>query len=388
MKRLAIITTHPIQYNAPLFELLSRRKNIQLKVFYTWGESVLQKKFDPGFNKIVSWDIPLLEGYDFEFLENTAKDKGSHHFKGIDNPGILEKIKGFRPDAILVYGWSFMSHLKVLRHFKGRLPVLFRGDSTLLSDKGFLAAIKRNLFLRWVYKHVDFALYVGKNNYEYYKKAGLKDNQLIYAPHVVDNERFACKDNGCKERALQLRNQLGIKPGELIFLYAGKFEWVKQPAIIPEAFSLAEFPEDVHLVMVGNGPLGKEIKEKFKNRVNIHFFDFQNQSTMPSVYEMADVFVLSSVSETWGLAVNEAMANGMAAIVSDKCGCAADLVEEGVNGYIFKVGDVNGLHSAMTKLLVNRQAIPQMKINSQRKIREYDLDTVATSIEQLLSKIG
>ncbi len=89
MKRLAIITTHPIQYNAPLFKLLSKRNNISIKVFYTWGEAVLQKKYDPGFGKTIEWDIPLLEGYEYTFVENTAKKPGSHHFSGIDNPRLI-----------------------------------------------------------------------------------------------------------------------------------------------------------------------------------------------------------------------------------------------------------------------------------------------------------
>ncbi|MGN6533252.1 MAG: glycosyltransferase family 1 protein, partial [Ginsengibacter sp.] len=84
--RLAIITTHPIQYNAPLFSLLAKRNTINIKVFYTWGEKVLQDKFDPGFGKNINWDIPLLEGYDFQFVSNISADPGSHHFGGIDNP--------------------------------------------------------------------------------------------------------------------------------------------------------------------------------------------------------------------------------------------------------------------------------------------------------------
>src|SRR3982751_16917 len=98
--------------------MLEQRGNIALKVFYTWGKTVLQTKYDPGFNKEIKWDIPLLEGYDYEFLENVAKEKGSHHYRGIVNPGIIRKIVEFQPDALLVFGWKFHSHLKVIRHFK------------------------------------------------------------------------------------------------------------------------------------------------------------------------------------------------------------------------------------------------------------------------------
>ena len=115
IKRLAIITTHPIQYNAPLFKLIQERGNIQVKVFYTWGEAVLKNKFDPGFGQHISWDIPLLDGYDYSFEKNISTNPGSHHFKGIDNPDLIGNITAWNADAVLVYGWCFKSHLKAIR---------------------------------------------------------------------------------------------------------------------------------------------------------------------------------------------------------------------------------------------------------------------------------
>lgn len=388
MKRLAIITTHPIQYNAPLFELLSRRKKIAIKVFYTWGDSVLAEKYDPGFGKVIEWDIPLLKGYDYEFVENTAKDKGSHHFKGIDNPHIIEAIEKFNPDAVLVYGWSFKSHLKVLRYFKNKISVYFRGDSTLLDKHGFLASIKRNLFLRWVYRHVDVAFYVGKNNFDYFRKAGLKKTQLVLAPHVVDNERFECNTVECKINAALFRQKLQILQGDLVLLYAGKLETVKNPAIIPEAFTLAQLNHNVHLVMVGNGVFEKELKDRYSQHPGIHFMDFQNQLLMPSVYEMADVFVLSSQSETWGLSVNEAMANGKAIIVSDKCGCAIDLVENEVNGYIFEVTNITDLKDKIQAIFKSGETLQKMKEKSRNKIKLFSLERLALVIEKKINELS
>ena len=134
-RKLVVITSHPIQYNAPLFRLLQERGNIQIKVLYTWSQSEQGRLYDPGFAKQREWDIPLFEGYNYEFAENIAKNPGSHHFWGIINPSLIKRIEAYNPDALLVYGWSFYSHLKVLLHFKGNIPVLFRGDSTLEFDK-------------------------------------------------------------------------------------------------------------------------------------------------------------------------------------------------------------------------------------------------------------
>jgi len=123
LKKLAIITTHPIQYYAPVFKLLHQREKISIKVFYTWGESAL-KKFDPGFGKVVDWDVPLLDGYEYEWADNTANDPGSHHFKGIINPGLVQQIEAWQPDAVLVFGWAYYSHLKIkYRFILGAIPL-------------------------------------------------------------------------------------------------------------------------------------------------------------------------------------------------------------------------------------------------------------------------
>ncbi|MGN6194472.1 MAG: glycosyltransferase family 4 protein [Ginsengibacter sp.] len=388
MRRLAIITTHPIQYNAPLFALLTARRAIEIKVFYTWGESVIDKKYDPGFGRTVRWDIPVLNGYGFEFLENVAKDKGSHHFNGIDNPSIIEVIKKFNPDGILLYGWAFKSHLKVLRYFAKKVPILFRGDSTLLDEGNLLKGITRSLFLRWIYSHIDFALYVGNNNFNYFRKSGLPAPKLIHAPHAVDNARFALITESCAAYAEDLRKKLKIAGDSFVFLFAGKMEPKKDPVTLLEAFIECNFNNSVHLLMVGNGELDVALRERYRNKAGIHFIDFQNQFLMPAIYEIADVFVLPSTGpgETWGLSVNEAMANGKAIIVSEKCGCAADLVMDGINGHIFKAGDINNLIKVLKNMDEDRVSVQAMKQESKRIIGEFTIEKVAETIERVVNK--
>ena len=382
-KRLAIITTHPIQYNAPLFALLKERNLIEFKVFYTWGTDVLKEKYDPGFGKKILWDIDLLNGYDYVFLENTAKDKGSHHFNGIDNPEIINSIKEYKPHAILVYGWPLKSHYKVMRYFKGSIPVIFRGDSHLLDHSGILKRVVKKMVLKWVYRNVDKAFYVGQSNYEYYLSAGLKPNQLFFAPHAIDNQRFSGDNKEIINSGLELRLSLGIEKDDLIFLFAGKFENKKNPFILLKSFVATAKGSNAHLVFVGNGELENDLKATSKGDNKIHFIDFCNQSEMPGVYQMADVFVLPSAGpgESWGLAVNEAMANGKAIIISDKCGCAATLVKDGFNGFVFQAGNQPMMESAIQKLIENKPLVEKMKKESKKMIADYNFTAIAEAIE-------
>ncbi len=378
--RLAIITTHPIQYYAPVFKLLAER--IDVKVFYTWGEKA-GGKFDPGFGKVVGWDIPLTEGYNYEWVKNTAGDPGSHHFRGIINPSLKDQIKAFGAEAILVYGWAYHSHLKVIRYFKNKLPVYFRGDSTLLDSRRDIKSMLRYVLLKWVYSHIDHAFYVGTNNKTYFKRYGLKDSQLSFAPHAVDNDRFTTNRAG---EAENLRQSLGIAQDSIVILFAGKFENKKSPQLLLEAFLDLNIT-DTHLLFVGNGILEITLKNMAGKHHKVHFLEFQNQSAMPVVYQACDLFCLPSYGpgETWGLAVNEAMAAGKPVIVSDKCGCAADLVIPGINGFIFEAGKQSSLAAGLQLLTADTAGLSVLGKNGGDKIAEW---TFIQQVESFLATIN
>ena len=167
MKRLAILSTHPIQYNAPLFRMLAQEESIDLKVFYS--KKTEQVRFDKDFGQEVTWDVPLTNGYVHESFD--AKEKPGRN-------ELMAAIESFSPDALLVYGWNFDGHLAAMRHFHGSVPVWFRGDSTLLDPLPFWKRTLRKLSLNWVYRFVDRAFYVGQANKRYFLWCGLKEDQL------------------------------------------------------------------------------------------------------------------------------------------------------------------------------------------------------------------
>ncbi|HWZ35554.1 MAG TPA: glycosyltransferase family 4 protein [Mucilaginibacter sp.] len=379
MKHLAIITTHPIQYYAPVFKLLHQREQIAVKVFYTWGEAALDK-YDPGFQKAIQWDTPLLDGYPYEWAVNTAPNPGSHHFKGIITPGLNNQVENWKPDAILVFGWAYQGHLSAMRHFYGKVPVFFRGDSTLLNKSTGIKSTIKKIFLKQIYNKVDCAFYVGTNNRAYYKAYGLCDDQLIFAPHAVDNDKFSANRG---QEALNLRNKLNLGPDDILVLFAGKFEPTKNPLMLIESFKMIKNP-NLHLLFVGNGILDSDLKNKAVADKHIHFIDFQNQSDMPALYQAADIFCLPSIGETWGLAVNEAMAAGKAIVVSDKVGCAVDLVKNNINGEIFKSGSVNELADTLGRLTANKDKLQQMGQRSSELIKPWNFIAIARAIEEKL----
>lgn len=384
--KLAIITTHAIQYYAPVFKALAGR-GISLKVFYTWGAESLQK-YDPGFGRNVEWDIPLLEGYRYEFLKNTSPNPGTTHFRGIINPDAIKVIDSFNPDVILVYGWAWHSHLKIMRHYAGKKRIWFRGDSTLLDAPRGYKKLIRYIFLRWVYRHVNLAFYVGTQNKAYFKHFGMKDAQLKFAPHSIDNNRFSPTGNS---EANKIRKDLNISSAGIVVLFAGKLEPKKDPFTLLEAFEELD-DDNVFLLFAGNGVLEEELKRKAaqsakKNK--ILFLDFQNQGTMPAIYGACQLFCLPSVGpgETWGLAVNEAMAAGKAVLVSNKVGCSIDLVRNGVNGGIFEAGNVKELSDKIKDLTKNPEKLRRMGEASAEIIENWSFNHQVAPILDEMEKV-
>ncbi len=377
MKKLAIIITHPIQYNAPLFKLISERNKIKIKVFYTWEQSQ-EKVYDKKFGREIKWDIPLLKGYEYTFVKNIAKNPGSGHFYGVINPTLIKEIEEWQADAILVFGWNHQSHFKAMRYFKGKIPVYFRGDSILIDILPPLRKFGRYIFLNFVYRYVDYAFYVGTNNKAYYLKYGLKEKQLIFAPHATDNKRFYDSKGFYTQKANQLKSELGIAENEMVFLFVGKFEKIKNPQLIIELAK--EFPE-YKFLFVGNGALESKMKKQAGE--NVLFLPFQNQSQMPVVYRLGHVLILPSqgVGETWGLAVNEAMACGKAILVSDKVGCAVDLVKNNENGYIFASNNIQDLKEKIALISKNHVNFGKKSLEI---IQDWSFERIAEAFEQRL----
>lgn len=387
MKKLAIVITHPIQYYAPWFKLLASRGHVQLKVFYTWSQAAETVK-DRTFGREIKWDIPLLDGYDYEFIENVSKKPGSHHFFGIDCPELIDTLKVYAPNAILFFGWNFKSHLKAMRHFKGKVPVWFRGDSTLLDEHGGYKTKLRRLVLKKVYSYVDRAFYVGQANKAYFLAHGLKEKQLILAPHAVNNAHFYDTAQNYDQQAEQWKKELGLKNDIITVVFAGKFETKKQPELLVEAVIEANKRRAVTiaLILIGNGPLEEQLNLKVEPYDFITMLPFQNQSRMPLVYRMASIFCLPSKGpgETWGLAINEAMASSRPVIVTDKVGGEQDLLIDGHNGYRFDHSNRNALVDILVGL--DKDNLNVMGQNARVHIENFTLLKIVEALEYQINE--
>jgi glycosyltransferase involved in cell wall biosynthesis len=379
--RIAFVVSHPIQYLAPLYRRLAERDDVEVKVFFTWhaGQHAVD---DPGFGQPIEWDIPLTEGYAFEQVPNIASDPGTQKFLGLRNPTLLDRVMSWRPDVVHINGWAWLSHLRLLHALRPRgVPTLFFGDSHFLDGKtnGPRWWLK-SAVLRRVYSWPTACLFAGSANRAYFENLGVPPQRLYPCPHSIDVSRFADAAAQRQDEAARWRSELGIAPDRKVLLYAGKFEPKKRPTELMRAVEQMPDPS-LLLLMVGAGALHPEIDAiAAGNPARFRVLAFQNQSRMPIVYRLGDIFVLpSGYGESWGLAVNEALACGRPVIVSDRVGCAPDVVDASC-GRTFAWNDWIAFGRAVEAMFGDPKKLADMRRGAGERARRFDVGVTATAL--------
>lgn len=336
--RVGILTTHPIQYQVPWFRALAAQPGIELEVLYCMLPDAQQQ--GSGFGVAFQWDVPLLGGYQHRVLDNRSTQPSVTTFFGCDTPGIDKIVRDGQWDAFIVNGWVAKSCLQLLAACRRHgVPCIVRGESNAIRPR---AGWKRALH-RLLLKQYAAYLAIGTQSRQFYLNNGVPPEHIFTAPYCVENERFAFPDR-------QPRRE-----GPFTFLFSGKLIDKKRPLDVLQALATlvrSTGPGAVRLLIAGDGELRSECEALVaQHGLPVEFLGFLNQSRIAQAYRDSDALVLpSDHGETWGLVVNEAMASGLPAIVSDQVGCHPDLIQEGLTGHTFPCGDTGALADRMQRL--------------------------------------
>lgn len=384
-----MVLSHPVQYYSPWFQWLAAHGALEFRVFYLWQFGVTEQR-DPQFEKTIKWDVDLLGGYDSEFVPNTARDPGTHHFGGLDNPALSARLAAYRPDALLLFGYNWRSHVRALwwarRH---GVPVLLRGDSHLLGRGA--PSFPRRTLLKLLFKQFAAFASVGLANRDYYRAFGVPERKIFFAPHAVDASRFDGGDAATRLAAARLRHELGLD-GRRVVVFAGKFHERKQPVELLRAFHEVGARGEA-LVFVGDGPERAALEELARYRPRdreVRFLPFANQTEMPARYLVGDIFALPSRGcyETWGLAVNEAMHLGVPCLVSDLVGCQRDLVTPGETGWVFPANDPAALAATLRAALrAPADELDRLGARARERIGRYTYEQTTAGLVAALASL-
>jgi glycosyltransferase involved in cell wall biosynthesis len=388
--RLAALFSHPIQYFAPLFRALASHSEVDLTVYFCSRQG-LKEYVDPGFGKAFRWDIPLLEGYRHKFLPNLRQDRGTQGFLSLINPAIVRELQRERYDALWVHGYMHATNwfASITVRLIGT-PILLRGESHLLEPRPFHIRLAKEVVLRPLLRMTSACLYIGTNNKAFYRYFGVPDDRLFFTPYTVDNAFFRQWAEKLAPQRQAIRARWGISDGRPVILYVGKLVPWKQPLSLLEAYYRVRQRHLCALLYVGDGPMRGRIEEvvKEKNIPDVYITGFLNQTEIPQAYVAGDILVLPSAHEPWGLVVNEGMNFGLPVVVTDRVGCAPDLVQKGKNGYVVPYHSVEALEGALERLVAEPE---QRRLFGQRSleiIQGWGIEQTVEGILQAIEAIG
>lgn len=388
---LLVVASHPIQYTTPIFKELTQSQDYIVKVLYLTIPDRLSQSL--GFGQEFEWDIPLLEGYDYTCTRSECGKGLAFGFMGVKlkKPfSDLSKVtKSFRPDVVLYTGWHFYGMVQVfLGLITSNIPIILRMDSNGMKDRSSLN--------KWIYKtllsFVKIGLVVGTENEDFCLSLGMKQNQIVLCPHVVDNHFFSERANKARCSIEEIRSRWDIPINSFCFLFAGKLQEKKRPLDLLQALNNVCHinGQNIYLLIVGTGNLEKEcMSYALAKNLPVTFVGFLNQTQIPEAYAVSDCIVLPSGNdETWGLVINEAMSCGLPAIVSDKVGCGKDLVHDSQTGYIYRSGEIAQLSFLMDYMVKNQELSRQMGRNAKKLIEErYSLVQATQGVYNAVSQI-
>jgi glycosyltransferase involved in cell wall biosynthesis len=349
--RALLIATHPVQYAVPQYRQFAADPRVDATVAFLSMHG-MGDEVDPEFGIPVTWDVPLLDGYRWIHPRNRSPRPGIRGFFGLINPGLWREIRRGTYDVVVCFGYRTASFwIAAIAAKFTRTPLAWTTDAHTLGireGRTWKPAAKR-VALPLIFKLGDAVFAPSSRTAAFLESLGVPRGRIHLTPYVVDNGFFSTRSSSADASAL--RGVWGIPDGDVVALFVGKLVAWKRPAdllravgMIPRAFG----------VFVGEGPLRSDLEVLAADlgvTERVRFLGFRNQTELPAIYTAADVLVLPSEYEPFGLVVNEAFACGTPAIVSDACGSAGDLIVAGETGWTFPASDVEALAERLASLV-------------------------------------
>lgn len=389
--RLAYFVSHPIQYQAPLLRRIAQESDIHLTVFF-FSDLSVHGYADEGFGGVhVKWDTPLLEGYQHEFLPGFRRHGGLGFARPISH-GIVSRLRQGKFDAVWIHGYHTLNALHVMAAAKLlRIPIILRAESTLDDrPRSPSKLIAKKLFFSLLERAVTCVTTIGLKNEAYWRTYLSPRIPLFRTPYAVDNDFFRSRSAEAAPGREDLRRSLKIDPGVPIILYASKLQSRKRCMDLVEAFlrlapAMGDEPP-AYLLIAGDGEDRSAIEARIQQSgsTRIRFLGFQNQSELPRLFDLCDIFVLPSIHEPWGLIVNEVMNAGRAVVVSDQVGCAPDLVRNGENGFVFPARNVEALSNALKRFIDDPTLARRMGQNARETISRFSFQQDIDGLREVL----
>lgn len=387
--RLAILASHPIQYFTPIYRRLAAHPQLDVEVFFCRDFGV-RARYDEQFGRTIRWDTDQLSGYSHRFLRNVSPISNPHNPLHAINPGAFSALfRGF--DAVWLNGYLYPSNWFAaaaagLKHTR----IMLRSDSRLDAQRRrrWFDGIRDRVIRGWISRS-DALLYIGTANREAYVAYGATAEKLFFTPFSVDVATLDSTARLNRHNKAPLRDKWRIPTDAFVVLFVGKLTGRKHPEALLSLFKAGRTLPNLHVVYAGSGPLEADLRrEALAQGSSCTFLGFVNQRQLPEVYALADVFVMPSEREPWGLVLNEAMAAALPPVVSDAVGAVPDLISPAETGYLFRAGDWAQMTASVAKLAADDQLRRRMGEAARRRALLFSYEATTDGILKALVALG
>jgi glycosyltransferase involved in cell wall biosynthesis len=389
--RILIVCSHPVQYMSPLLRRMAAHPQIDLQVAYCSLRGA-RSGYDPEFATAIQWDVPLLDGYNWVEVPNVGS--GTESFLGLCNPGLWRIIRRNNFDAVFCHT-GYLKASFWIAFLAARLSgsvFLFGTDANSLAPRdsqSWKVPVKKFLWPR-LFSIADQIIVPSSRTRDLMQSLGFAQDQITLTPYCVDNDWWVAQSAQVNRDAV--RSAWRVEPDSTVVLFCAKLQPWKRPGDLLEAFVAAGIPGAV-LVFAGDGPLRQSLYQRaldLRIADHIRFLGFVNQSALPAVYTAADLMVLPSEYEPFGVVVNEASCCGCPVAASDRVGAAADLIAPVNPDFIFPCGDVPALTGLLQRALSDRSELARRGRDALRRMQSWsereNISGALEAVERALSR--
>jgi len=391
--RVLAIASHPVQYAVPIFRLMAQQEQLDFQVAFC-GMRGAEAGHDPEFGTSVKWDVPLLDGYIWTHVPN--RGSGTESFFGLRNPGLWKLIRDGRFDAILCYVgylrasfWISFFAAKTMR-----TAFLFGTDTvtlTPLDGRMWKRPLKR-LIWPLLFRLADQVIVPSSGARDLMRSLRVPEERITLTPNIVENDWWLAQSAGVNRAAV--RESWGASAGEMVVLFCAKLQPWKRPLDLLRAFAAAELPRAV-VIFAGEGPLRPELESEAASLgigERVRFLGFVNQRQLPAIYSAADLLVLPSEYDAFGLVINEAMLCGCPVVASDRVGAVRDLIQSGRTGFVYRCGDVSELASLLRRLSTHDPPLSELGRAARARMGSWSpresIEATVNAVTKAASRLG
>lgn len=354
MKKVLFLTNYPSPYRVQFFDELGKYMDVTV----LFSERKEDKK-----HRSADWYIQEKGRFQIVQLKKTASIRGRDL--------CLDVTKWLKKDwdAIVLCGYSSPTIMLAMAYLRLRkIPFYMEVDGGLVRKD----SKAKYLFKKLLVSSATYWISSGRETTNYLVHYGAKEEKTFHYPFTSLWEKEILPAIPAEEEKRQLREKLGIREKK-IALYVGRYD--PRKGMDDLLHGVPDLDGDVGVCFVGGEPTREHLDFcREKGITNAHFVGFQKKEELADYYKAADVLVLPTKSDVWGLVINEAMAFGLPVITTDQCVAGMELVENGVNGYIVPVGDRKALVDSVNRLL--REDYRSMGAAALETIRPYTVENM------------